>query len=399
MSSFDNGTLNVGTLGFPSSGYILGINATGGIYTTNTSNQSTLTIPLSTLTSLTTGTFIVGSTYPMTAVFSTTLPAVASITINPPNSSDTIASASVSTNTLTFNWTPLTAITNARFSFVFGIQTVQSANYTTLTPNTLLSLTPTSVILNYSLNAMTATFNSTLNNVTPTITPSNGTISNALVSGNVCTFNWTPTGSGTVQFSNVYGYLGNQTSSSIATRTTAVFNSGTPSYMSIGSPISFTSSQVYTIEMVVLVTNAGANVLQAWNTNFQNAVVRWGGTNLASCTCSNYNCWAVTCDGNNCYFYINGVLGATIASSSVGTMTINNIGEGTYGGTNPISGRMFDFCVFAECRSGTQIASDYTTNPKSLISSSNWLSYYALQSNTNDTKGTYNMTNSGVTFS
>ena len=133
MSSFDNGTLNVGSLGFPSSGYILGINATGGIYTTNTSNQSTLTIPLSTLTSLTTGTFIVGYTYPMTAVFSTTLPAVASITINPPNSSDTIASASVSASTLTFNWTPVTAVTNSPFSFVFGIQTVQSANYTTTT--------------------------------------------------------------------------------------------------------------------------------------------------------------------------------------------------------------------------------------------------------------------------
>ena len=39
MSSYDNGTLNVGTLGFPSSGYVLGINATGGVYTTNTTCQ------------------------------------------------------------------------------------------------------------------------------------------------------------------------------------------------------------------------------------------------------------------------------------------------------------------------------------------------------------------------
>ena len=181
MSSFDNGTLNVGTLGFPSSGYILGINATGGIYTTNTSNQSTLTIPLSTLTSLTTGTFIVGSTYPMTAVFSTTLPAVASVTINPPNSSDTIASASVSASTLTFNWTPVTAVTNSPFSFVFGIQTVQSANYTTYayTPTTLTFLptgiaqssgnitswTDTTSVAQYTVSSGVPTYNSTNNSI------------------------------------------------------------------------------------------------------------------------------------------------------------------------------------------------------------------------------------------
>ena len=137
-SSYDNGTLNVGTLGFPSSGYILGINATGGVYMTNTTSQVTSTIPLTYLTSLTSGPFLVGTLYPMTAVFSANIPSVSSITITPPNATDTIASASVSTNTLTFNWTPVVAVSSAPFSFVFGFQTIQSANLTTVTSPTTM---------------------------------------------------------------------------------------------------------------------------------------------------------------------------------------------------------------------------------------------------------------------
>ena len=133
-SSYDNETvLKVGSLGFPSSGYQLGVDTSGNVYSLNTSNSTLTKINMNafaiTLTSLTTGTFNVGTQYAMTAVFSTGAVTLSSIT--PPNATDTIAGMTQTGATVQFNWTPQAAVTSQPFIFVFPTCTVTSSNYTT----------------------------------------------------------------------------------------------------------------------------------------------------------------------------------------------------------------------------------------------------------------------------
>lgn len=132
MSSFDSGTLNVGSLGFPSTGFSLGIDSNGNVFCTNTSSGSKSTIYMTYLNSLTTGTFYVGTQYSMTAVFSKNL--LGTPTITPPNTTDSITNTSYTGATLTFKWTPNAAVTNFPFQFQINDITIVSVNYTTNNP-------------------------------------------------------------------------------------------------------------------------------------------------------------------------------------------------------------------------------------------------------------------------
>lgn len=132
-SSYDSeNVLSVGSLGFPSTGYQLGVDSSGNVYSlqmsTNTLTKINMNAFTITLSSLTTGTFYVGIQYAMTAVFS--ISSITLLSVIPPNSSDSISNMTQTGSTVTFNWTPQTAVTNY-FQFVFPTCTVKSSNYTT----------------------------------------------------------------------------------------------------------------------------------------------------------------------------------------------------------------------------------------------------------------------------
>ena len=190
MSSYDSETLNVVALGFPVTGYSLGIDSNGNIYSTNNSNGSKSTIYMTYLTSLTTGTFYMGVQYSMTAVFSNNL--LASPVITPPNSSDSITNSSYTGNTLTFKWTPSAVVSNIPFQFQIYDITISSGGYTTYSStNSISSVAYSAKIASSTANNLTVTFkNNLLTN--PTVTPPNGSITNEGISSNVCTFTWTP---------------------------------------------------------------------------------------------------------------------------------------------------------------------------------------------------------------
>ena len=120
-SSYDENVLSVGSLGSPSTGYQLGVDTSGNVYSlqmsTNTLTKISMNYFKITLSSLTTGTFNVGTLYAMTATFSSSSYTLSSII--PPNITDTIGSVSQTTNTVTFNWTPQSVVTNKQFQFAF----------------------------------------------------------------------------------------------------------------------------------------------------------------------------------------------------------------------------------------------------------------------------------------
>ena len=174
MSSYDNETLNVGLLGFPGNGSI-GVNSSGNLITNNSSG-SISSIYLTFLNSLTTGTFVNGTQYTMTAVFSKKLLALP--TIIPPNTTDIISSVSYSSNTLTFLWTPQDVCTNVPFQFQINDIWIISGNYTiSMAPATLtfipsgisqssgniVSWTDTTSVASYTVNTGVPTYDSTNN--------------------------------------------------------------------------------------------------------------------------------------------------------------------------------------------------------------------------------------------
>ena len=123
---------------------------------------------------------------------------------------------------------------NEVFTFVensiSGISTSITTNNIVVYSSLLITLLPVIVTTNVSTE-MIAIFGESLSNL-PTITPpsDNGTITNAVYSGSIVTFSWTPLNIGTFsfQFSNVQGSLMIMTSGNIIVYNTNMIVSITP---------------------------------------------------------------------------------------------------------------------------------------------------------------------------
>ena len=184
--------------------------ASGPLSAAVTVNGTTITSIMTT----TPGTSIVqGTLVNMTATFSTTLTSTPSIT--GPNE-DVPSSITVSTNTVTFNWTPSQAGSNEVFTFTgvtgaTGALTSSPIIVIATGPQSLVSLVCQSPpIVKFKMNWMTATFADPLI-INPTVTPPNPYDNIQYMSNNPFVFTWYPQDAGTsqqIQFSNVTGYSG-----------------------------------------------------------------------------------------------------------------------------------------------------------------------------------------------
>ena len=175
----------------------------------------------------------------------------------------------------TFYWTP---ITSSASSFIFinvsgapGLSLTSVNSLIPLLSTTLISVTPTSVLINIAVT-LTAVFSNNLSAI-PTITPSNGTVSSQAYSSNNVTFTWTPTtaGSATIVFTNVTGSSGSLTSSTL-TITSQSLSIVTPlaSFGSLSSiHTAFTSLNGVSFLMVLLFMTLTTGLTTSTNWTFE----------------------------------------------------------------------------------------------------------------------------------
>ena len=162
-------------------------------------------------------------------------------------------SPSTAGTTYTFTWTPTTTnATNFNFTNVTGyVGTLTSTNQ--LTPLAQTSVIISDIAYNGLNNIMTATFSSTQSN-TPTLGNClNGTVSDIFPVGDgiTFTFTWAPTSltATSFTFTNVYGYIGTETSTNQVTplpQTTVTVSVVENDYEGINNTITatFSNSQV-----------------------------------------------------------------------------------------------------------------------------------------------------------
>ena len=346
-SSYDTeNVLSVGSLGFPSTGYQLGVDSSGNVYSlqmsTNTLTKITMSAFNITLSSLTTGTFSVGTQYSMTAVFSTSSCVLSSIT--PPNSSDTISGVTQNGSTVNFNWTPQAVVTNY-FQFVFPTCIVKSSNYTTVLPTKIVSFAFSGKTATSVANNITATFSNNLT-ANPTITPPDGSISSENVSNNICTFTWTPS------TTNMYAY----------------FNGS--SYWTLTSPITLTAP--CTIQFWVNCASrggtdgygfCGASSPNGYGLEQRSNVLYYANGFSSSNTVTDgtwHHCAASVTSASSVQYVIDGANSGSPGSWNGGVYNMYKIGTGW---TMNMTGYMYDFRIYNIARTASQISSDMYNPP------------------------------------